>query len=329
MALPTSRKKYYLQATIKPQWIDEDFLPEFCKHIESSSSKSLRDIFISNSSRMGTFSVKTKQIAEKLLASFSTNNISCRGRKPQAEIIPVTPTNFQIKLRNLNNCITSTEFISWILSLHYDSFDIKLHPVRIYKGSNKCILSFNTIDTAIHVKNKLTNILFRDTKLYFTHWHVPRRNINNIQKPSKIGVVLGLVDNTSINSINSGYSTAITSGSKSNTTSPIVNGALYLRDSSIPPPPIRSPPHPPINQYPISIEEEILSNEANKMYLNQLENQLEKQKIIISQLLHDKQNIICELDNQKQINKHINDKYSILYNKYTSLLNINTVLLWE
>ncbi len=98
-----------------------------------------------------------------------------------------------------------TEFISWILSLHYDSFDIKLYPLQIYKGSNKCILSFNTIDTAIHVKNKVQNTVFRGIKLYVTYWHVPRRNINNINNTNnihniKIDVVLGLVDNTSMNS---------------------------------------------------------------------------------------------------------------------------------
>ncbi len=94
-----------------------------------------------------------------------------------------------------------------------------------------------------------------------------------------------------------------------------VAGPLYLRDSTIPPPPIRQPPHPPINEYEISFEEEIISNEANKMYLSQLENELEKQKLVISQLLN-------ELENQKQM-------ALLYYNKHMSLLNINKILLWS
>ena len=36
MAYPTSRKKYYLQATIKAEWVDPDFFPDLIEHIQSN-----------------------------------------------------------------------------------------------------------------------------------------------------------------------------------------------------------------------------------------------------------------------------------------------------
>ncbi len=72
--------------------------------------------------------------------------------------------------------------------------------------------------------------------LYFTHWHVPRRNKKNKIKPPKLG----------LNELQtqSGYSTGCSINQ-----SPITYskpGPLHLHNTNIPPPPKRSPPAPPI-----------------------------------------------------------------------------------
>eukprot|EP01083_Nonionella_stella_P159222 519244_1 len=71
--------------------------------------------------------------------------------------------------------MTSKEFEQWILSLNYNSFDIQLLPSQHIKPSHECILSLDTINYAIFVKQKLQDLQFRGFPLYFTLWHVPRR----------------------------------------------------------------------------------------------------------------------------------------------------------
>ncbi len=92
--------------------------------------------------------------------------------KPSVTVEQISSSNFQIKLSNINNIMTSKEFETWILSLNYHSFDIQLFPPKIISPSNKCILSFDTINAAIHVKQTLENVQFRQFPLYFTYWHV-------------------------------------------------------------------------------------------------------------------------------------------------------------
>lgn len=208
-AQPTSRKKYYLSVLIKTDLITCSFIPELSEYISSTTNVTIRDIFMPNSNRMGCFSVKTKKIADKLITSIENNNLSCRGRKPSAKIIQINHSHFQIKLSNLNNVITKKEFIEWVMSLNYDSFDIQIDTVKtkvlpsttsnnddsktddsndkdnIDKDKHKtndnndketeCIVAFDQIDNAITVRDKLNNVSFKGHPLYFTHWHVPRR----------------------------------------------------------------------------------------------------------------------------------------------------------
>ena len=135
-AQPTSRKKYYLSVLIKSELVGSSFITELCSHIQSSTSVTIRDIFMPNSNRMGCFSVKTKKIADKLITSIANNNLSCRGRKPSANIIQINHNHFQIKLSNLNNVISKKEFIEWVMSLNYDSFDIQIDDVTTKIASN-------------------------------------------------------------------------------------------------------------------------------------------------------------------------------------------------
>eukprot|EP00484_Ammonia_sp_Unknown_P003218 CAMPEP_0197073366 /NCGR_PEP_ID=MMETSP1384-20130603/210566_1 /TAXON_ID=29189 /ORGANISM="Ammonia sp." /LENGTH=503 /DNA_ID=CAMNT_0042512203 /DNA_START=77 /DNA_END=1588 /DNA_ORIENTATION=+ len=247
------------------EWSDQSLIPDLCKFIQCSAAISLRDIFVPNSNRRGCFSVKSRKIADKLLVSIANNNLSCRGRKPTAQITMVHGSNFRINLSNLNNVINSEDFVEWVKSINFDAFDIEISPVFITPPyPSHCILAFDTIDSAICVKQKLDEQMFGNMTLRFTHWHVPRRSSypavsTTESKPAeqhgqpsvhidashsrkcrvmadgqKLGIVLGLVDP------NCGYS------STSTHSSPATNGPLYLRDAAVPPPPIRSPPPPPM-----------------------------------------------------------------------------------
>ncbi len=195
-------------------------------------------IFIETSERIGYFSVRNQETSDKLVKSFATNYISS-GRKPTVSLNQISSNNFQIKLTNINNIMTSKEFETWILSLNYHSFDIQLFPPQISQPSNKCILSFDTINSEIHVKQTLENIKFRNFPLYFTHWHVPRRNKkksknssnSNVIKPPKLGL--------NELQIQSGCSTGC-SINQSPITYKNKPGPLNLYNNNIPAPPKRS-----------------------------------------------------------------------------------------
>eukprot|EP01084_Bolivina_argentea_P163458 284368_1 len=213
MSYPTSRKKYYLELEISSEWTDSALISDLHEFITSKSHQTVPDIFIENSERVGYFSVRNQETSEKLIKSFATNYISS-GRKPSVSVQQISPNNYQIKLANINNIMTSKEFETWILSLNYHSFDIQLFPPQIINASNKCILSFDTINAAIHVKQTLENVKFRQFPLYFTHWHVPRRHKNKKLKSKP--------NNLSLNELQfqcSGYSTCCSN----NNNSPIFN----------------------------------------------------------------------------------------------------------
>eukprot|EP01083_Nonionella_stella_P080954 222699_1 len=341
MCYPTSRKKYYLQTAIKPQWMDTDLIPDLYKHIVSTGQPP-RDIFIPNSERIGYFSVRSKDTAEKLVKSFANNYISS-GRKSVAEIIRISQNNYQIKVSNINNIMTSNEFEQWILSLNYNSFDIQLLPSQLIKPSHECILSFDTINSAIFVKQKLQDLQFRGFPLYFTHWHVPRRT----QQLSG-----------SNSSQCSGYSTANSTPVSANT------GPLYLRDSSVPAPPMRSPPPVPTDSPSITVESATQSatpSHSLKINVNcetdsitlfepspvsavsaerktsspvsadvaEKPFEMQKQQLIINDLIKQNRSVQSELHEEKNFGSYMNDKYSELYKNYVVLCRLNRILLWD
>eukprot|EP01084_Bolivina_argentea_P141412 248490_1 len=331
MAQPTSRKKYYLQIAIEPEWpTSSNFLSDLRHHIESISGQSLRDIFIANSERRGQFYVANQQIGDKLVSLFATSNISCRGRKPHATMVERNKNQFELHLSNINNVMNTEEFCAWVLSLHCDASGIQLFAPSMTAPATDCILSFNTIDTAICVKQKLQNVKFRQVPLYFRHWHVPRRILNDkvTQKHHhKIGIVLGLIDNSSVSS---GYSSG----------SPIAigeAGPLYLRDQRVPPPPKREPPPPPMaiathtKQYldPISLEETRMSYEANMSYVSSLHHRLEEQEQMIQRLMDENKYISHQLGHVSQTSKYMERKYGSLHLKYQSLYHLNKILCWN
>ena len=120
---------------------------------------------------LGCFSVKSREIAQRLVATFETVNVSCRGRKPTSKIVEISNSKFQLRLSNLNNVMSSNQFEQWVLSLREYTFDIHLFSTKILSGCSECILSFDSIDSAISVKKTLQNSKFRGESLYFTHWH--------------------------------------------------------------------------------------------------------------------------------------------------------------
>jgi len=230
-----------------------------------------------------------------------------------------------------NTIMSSNEFENWVLSLKVYPFDIHLFPITISErdGNNECILSFGTIDAAISVKKKCQNLLFRGVSLYLTHWHVPRR----VTYPKE-----GFVDRkspkmTASQPQNSGYSTS-TSSSISNEPG---NGPLYLWDPAVPAPPQRMPPNPvPVkdgNHTLFCKEDDVKIIE--KVEIKSAENEdslrsaLKKQELIIQQLMHQNRFILNELNQQKVLNKCINEEYAALHEKFVAVLHLNSVFLWN
>merc|ERR1740123_2966305 len=170
--LPTSRKKHYLCFDIDSQWqLDNAFIPSFIDHI----GHRVRDVFLPNTRRIGSFCVQSALTADKLCDSFNSGNYSCRGRKPKAQKLIVSSTIFCIKLSNVNHTITTQKFQEWIHSLHAQAFDIKLQPVEIFDAPKQCILSFDSIETAISIKQQ--SVTFCGVDIRFSHWYVPRKTI--------------------------------------------------------------------------------------------------------------------------------------------------------
>merc|ERR1712154_319490 len=151
---------------------DDQFLPDFFHFI----GHRVRDIFMQNTQRFGSFCVETEEIANKLSNLFNIKNFSCRGRKLKAQKLIISPNVFCIQLSNINHAITLLQFTEWVKSTHSLAFNIKLNPVQIIQPNDECIISFNEIDAAIAVKKELQNKQFRDFDINFAHWHVPRRN---------------------------------------------------------------------------------------------------------------------------------------------------------
>jgi len=243
----------------------------------------IRDIFMANSDRGGCFSVKSKCVADKLITSILNNNVSCRGRKPHAQLIPISAENSRLRLSNLNAVICKSDFVAWCKTLHCDAFDLHLFPTLISEPfPTHMIVAFDTIDAAIAVKQKLSNAPFRGCTLYFTHWHVPRRSQYPEVRPGKsvgtpswsaatsVASAAASPTNQSAHSLHmldrqssSGYSIStrtnvtatplsLRSPQHSNNSSN-GSGPLYLRDASVPAPPRRVPPQPPVYRVRVDI----------------------------------------------------------------------------
>lgn len=307
---PTSRKKHYLQAEIDPKWLlDIDFIPSFIKHI----GHRVRDVFIPNARRIGTFCIQNQQLADKLCSSFNSGNYSCRGRKPKAQKLTISATVFCIQLRNVNHAINGHQFHEWIRSLNATAFDIKLHAVEILEPSTTCILSFDSIETAISIKvqSQQQHAKFRNVAIHFTHWYVPRRSAY----PEA-----ALTDENSSSAASScTTSTSSASGSGS-------GGPLYLTDSSIPPPPQRSAPPPPL---PLHLHDEKSGSGDADDDVHTMSVKTEQQHQIIEELSRQHECMLNELDKQKNFGQQMHANYNFLYGKYVKMLNLNTMLLWS
>ena len=303
---PTSRKKYYLKTAISSKWTDSEFVPEFINFI----GQRVRDIFIPNTQRFGSFYVETEQTANKLCNLFNIKDFTCRGRKLKAQKLIMSPTIFCIQLANINYAFTPSQFTEWVKSLHSAAFDIKLTPVQMVGPSTECIISFDSIDVAIATKQRLQNKKFRGFDINFVHWHVPRRRGMHSPREQKeeLEEITVFIDDSS---------------SSSTTTTPR-DGPLYLTDDSIPAPPLRSPPSPPPSVSTANDDEQ-KDNER----VQRLSEQMEQQHAIIQQLLQQHVTMTKQLDEQKSVSNHMNAKYSVLYSKYVKLLNLNTMLLWS